>query len=300
MKITLEEMRAFIAVVDSGSVTAAAAQNGLTVSAISRALLRLEEKMNSTLLYRTTRRLKLSEEGALFLQKARDVVQLAQEAEDVLMNHKEIPSGTLRIDASTPVQLHVIAPLVTQFHERYPQIRLELTNYEGITNLLEKQTDMAFRFGPLADSSLHATLMGYTRQRILASPRYLQQHGEPKTPEELAQHTLLGFITPESLNTWPLYNGNKKGLKITPSLAAGSGEIICNLARSGAGIACISDFVTHEMRENGEFRQVLTSYTYENKLPINAVYYRSQALSPRLRCFIDFVLQHSQCFKRPG
>lgn len=141
MKITLEEMRAFIAVVDSGSVTAAAAQNGLTVSAISRALLRLEEKMNSTLLYRTTRRLKLSEEGALFLQKARDVVQLAQEAEDVLMNHKEIPSGTLSIDASTPVQLHVIAPLVTQFHERYPQIRLELTNFEGITNLLEKQTD---------------------------------------------------------------------------------------------------------------------------------------------------------------
>ncbi|MEQ5117804.1 LysR substrate-binding domain-containing protein [Morganella morganii] len=300
MKITLEEMRAFIAVVDSGSVTAAAAQNGLTVSAISRALLRLEEKMNSTLLYRTTRRLKLSEEGALFLQKARDVVQLAQEAEDVLMNHKEIPSGTLRIDASTPVQLHVIAPLVTQFHERYPQIRLELTNYEGITNLLEKQTDIAFRFGPLPDSSLHATLMGYTRQRILASPRYLQQHGEPKTPEDLAQHTLLGFIAPESLNTWPLYNGNKKGLKITPSLAASSGEIICNLARSGAGIACISDFVTHEMRENGEFRQVLTSYTYENKLPINAVYYRSQALSPRLRCFIDFVLQHSQCFKRTG
>ena len=104
----------------------------------------------------------------------------------------------------------MIAPLVTQFHERYPQIRLELTNYEGITNLLEKQTDIAFRFGPLADSSLHATLMGYTRQRILASPRYLQQHGEPKTPEDLAQHTLLGFIAPESLNTWPLYDGNKR------------------------------------------------------------------------------------------
>ena len=72
-----------------------------------------------------------------------------------------------------------------------------------------------------------------------------------------------------------------KGTENYPSLAASSGEIICNLARSGAGIACISDFVTHEMRENGEFRQVLTSYTYENKLPINAVYYRSQALSPR-------------------
>ncbi|MBA5839165.1 LysR family transcriptional regulator, partial [Morganella morganii] len=88
MKITLEEGRAFIAVVDNGSDTTAAAQNGLTVSAISRALLRLEEKMIGTQLYRTTRRLKLIEEGALFLQKARNVVQLAKEAEDMLMNHK--------------------------------------------------------------------------------------------------------------------------------------------------------------------------------------------------------------------
>lgn len=298
MNITLEEMRVFIAVVDSGSITAAAAQSGLTVSATSRALLRLEEKMNSTLVLRTTRRLKLSEEGAVFLHKARDVVQLAQEAEDVLMNHQLIPSGILRVDASTPFLLHVITPLVAQFNELYPQIRLELTNYEGVINLLEKQTDIAFRIGALADSSLHATLLGHSRLRILASPRYLQQYGEPKTPQELTQHCLLGFTSPESLNEWPLFHGDKKGLKITPSISASSGEILCNLTRQGAGIVCMSDFMTHEMRESGEFRQILTSFTYENKQPINAVYYRSQTLSPRLRCFIDFIVQHSQSLKR--
>lgn len=298
MNITLEEMRVFIAVVDSGSITAAAAQSGLTVSATSRALLRLEEKMNSTLVLRTTRRLKLSEEGAIFLHKARDVVQLAQEAEDVLMNHQQIPSGILRVDASTPFLIHVITPLVAQFNEIYPQIRLELTNYEGVINLLEKQTDIAFRIGALADSSLHATLLGHSRLRILASPRYLQQYGEPKTPQELTQHRLLGFTSPESLNEWPLFHDDKKGLKITPSIAASSGEILCNLTREGAGIVCMSDFMTHEMRESGEFRQILTSFTYENKQPINAVYYRSQTLSPRLRCFIDFIVQHSQSLKR--
>ena len=298
MNITLEEMRVFIAVVDSGSITAAAAQSGLTVSATSRALLRLEEKMNSTLVLRTTRRLKLSEEGAVFLHKARDVVQLAQEAEDVLMNHQQIPSGILRVDASTPFLIHVITPLVAQFNELYPQIRLELTNYEGVINLLEKQTDIAFRIGPLADSSLHATLLGHSRLRILASPRYLQQYGEPKTPQELIQHRLLGFTSPESLNEWPLFHDDKKGLKITPSISASSGEILCNLTRQGAGIVCMSDFMTHEMRESGEFRQILTSFTYENKQPIHAVYYRSQTLSPRLRCFIDFIMQHSQSLKR--
>lgn len=298
MNITLEEMRVFIAVVDSGSITAAAAQSGLTVSATSRALLRLEEKMNSTLVLRTTRRLKLSEEGAVFLHKAREVVQLAQEAEDVLMNHQLIPSGILRVDASTPFLLHVITPLVAQFNELYPQIRLELTNYEGVINLLEKQTDIAFRIGPLADSSLHATLLGHSRLRILASPRYLQQYGEPKTPQELTQHRLLGFTSPESLNEWPLFHDDKKGLKITPSISASSGEILCNLTRQGAGIVCMSDFMTHEVRESGEFRQILTAFTYESKQPINAVYYRSQTLSPRLRCFIDFIVQHSQSLKR--
>ncbi|CDG17611.1 LysR family transcriptional regulator [Xenorhabdus doucetiae] len=299
MKITLEEIQVFIAVVDCGSITAAAEQLDLTISATSRALSRLEEKMASTLLYRTTRRMKLSEEGAAFLQKAREIVKLTQEAEDLLLTRQTIPSGTLRVDASTPFLLHVINPLIGQFHEIYPQISLELTNYEGVTNLLEKRTDIAFRIGPLADSSLHATLLGYSQLRILASPIYLQRFGEPKTVDELQQHCLLGFTSPESLNEWPLYQGEKKGVKITPTIAASSGEILCNLVRKGIGIACLSDFMTYEMRESGEFRQILAGVTDDHKQPINAVYYRNQALSPRLRCFIDFIKQHSRRIIRP-
>ncbi|MDX7998498.1 LysR family transcriptional regulator [Xenorhabdus sp. Reich] len=299
MKITLEEMQVFIAVVDSGSITAAAEKLNLTISATSRALSRLEEKMVSTLLYRTTRRMKLSEEGAAFLQKTREIIKLTQEAEDLLLTRQTIPSGKLRVDASTPFLLHVINPLIGQFHEIYPQISLELTNYEGVTDLLEKQTDIAFRVGPLADSSLHATLLGYSQLRILASPIYLQRFGEPKTVDELQQHCLLGFDSPESLNEWPLYQGDKKGIKITPTIAASSGEILCNLVRQGVGIACISDFMTYEMRESGEFRQILTRATYDHKQVINAVYYRNQALSPRLRCFIDFIKQHSTRIIRP-
>ncbi|MDC9592095.1 LysR substrate-binding domain-containing protein [Xenorhabdus sp. IM139775] len=209
-------------------------------------------------------------------------------------------NGTLRVDAATPFRLHVINPLIGQFHEIYPQISLELTNYEGVTNLLEKQTDIAFRIGSLADSSLHATLLGYSQLRILASPIYLQHFGEPKNVDELQQHCLLGFTSPESLNEWPLYQGEKKRVKITPTIAANSGEILCNLVRKGVGIACLSDFMTYEMRKSGEFRQILTGVTDDHKQPINAVYYRNQALSPRLRCFIDFIRQHSQRIIRPS
>lgn len=294
MKITFEELQAFISVIDSGSITAAAEQQGMTISTVSRALLRLEEKMETTLIYRTTRKIKLSEEGAAFLQKAREIINLAQEAEEMLSARQSIPSGKLRIDASTPFVTHVIAPLIPIFHERYPQVELEINNYEGVTNLLEKKIDVAFRIGTLKDSSLNATLLGYSQQRLVASPSYLEKHGIPQNVEQLKQHCLLGFTHPDSLNTWPIKNSANELLKITPDIAAASGEILFHLAVQGSGILCSADFVTMDAFAQGQLVQVLGNETIVMKQAINAVYYRNQAVSPRLRCFIDFVKKYSK------
>jgi DNA-binding transcriptional LysR family regulator len=293
MKITLEELQTFISVVDYGSITAAADQQCMTISTVSRALLRLEEKVKTTLLYRTTRAIKLSDEGAAFLQKAREIVRLAQEAEDLLSARQSIPSGKLRIDASTPFLTHVIAPLIPLFYERYPQVELEINNYEGVTNLLEKKTDVAFRIGTLKDSSLSATLLGYTQKRLVASPAYLEKYGIPETIEDLHKHCLLGFTTPESLNYWPLENADGSLLKITPHIACASGEVLHHLALQGTGILSSSDFVSLDAFANGGLVKVLEQKTITMKQPINAVYYRNQAVSPRLRCFIDFIKKHS-------
>lgn len=293
MKITFEELQAFISVIDSGSITAAAEQQGMTISTVSRALLRLEEKMETTLIYRTTRKIKLSEEGAAFLQKAREIINLAQEAEEMLSSRQSIPSGKLRIDASTPFITHVIAPLIPLFHERYPQVELEINNYEGVTNLLEKRIDVAFRIGTLKDSSLNATLLGYSQQRLVASPAYLEKYGTPDDIEQLKQHCLLGFTNPDSLNTWPVKSCNGELLKIVPDIAAASGEILFHLAVQGSGILCSADFVTMDAFAQGQLIQVLKNETIIMKQPINAVYYRNQAVSPRLRCFIDFVKKYS-------
>ncbi len=293
MKITFEELQVFISVIDCGSITAAAEQLNLTISTVSRALLRLEEKMQTTLVYRTTRKIKLSDEGAAFLQKSREIIQLAQEAEEMLSTRQSIPSGKLRIDASTPFLTRVIAPLIPLFSEQYPQVELEITNFEGFTNLLEKKTDVAFRIGELKDSSLNATLIGYSQRRLLASPTYLKKYGVPTRIEDLANHRLLGFTAPESLNIWPLNMDDGTPLKITPDISASSGEVLLHLAIHGSGILLSSDFVSYEALANGELVQILTAQTNKLRQPIHAVYYRNQAVSPRLRCFIDFVKKHS-------
>lgn len=193
MKTTLDEMQAFIAVIDSGSITAAAEELGQTTSGVSRALGRLEEKLGTTLLTRTTRRLQLTEEGDAFLAQARAIVASVEAAEEQMTARRQRPAGRLRVDAATPFVLHVIAPLVAGFRTRYPDVQLELNSSERYIDLLERRTDVAIRIGPLADSTLHARPLAHSRLRVLASPAYLAEHGTPKTVEDLDGHALLGF-----------------------------------------------------------------------------------------------------------
>ncbi|MFP4595828.1 LysR family transcriptional regulator, partial [Ralstonia sp.] len=147
MKTTLEELLAFRTVVDTGSVTAAAEQLGQTVSGVSRALRRLEEKLETTLLSRTTRRLALTDEGAVFLAQARSILSAVDEAEEQIALRRQQPAGRLRVNAAMPFMLHVIAPLVPDFRTQYPQIELELNTNDLIIDLLEEDTDVAIRIG---------------------------------------------------------------------------------------------------------------------------------------------------------
>ena len=256
MKTTLEELHAFVAVVDTGSITAASGLLGLTISAVSRTLGRLEEKLQTTLLRRTTRRLELTEEGAAFLHRARAILASVDEAEEQMAARRMRPAGRLRIDAATPFMLHVLVPLLDGFRTRYPEVELELNSNEGIIDLIEKRTDVAFRIGVLKDSTLHARPVGTSRLRLLASPGYLKRHGTPATPGQLAQHALLGFTQPETLNDWPLRDTSGNVLRIQPTIASSSGETLRHLALAGLGIVCLADFMTREDRSSGQLVQL--------------------------------------------
>ncbi|MDN0085600.1 LysR family transcriptional regulator [Crenobacter sp. SG2305] len=290
MKVTLDELQAFATVVDTGSITAAAQQLDLTVSATSRSLARLEEKLKTTLLRRTTRRLELTEEGRAFLQNARAIIDSVESAEEQMLARREMPSGRLRVDAATPFMLHVVVPLVRGYRERFPQVELELNSNEGIIDLLERRTDVAIRIGHLKDSTLHSRPIGHSRVRILASPAYLDAHGLPRTVEELSKHALLGFNQPESLNVWPILGADGEPYRIEPAVWTSSGETLRQLALDGAGIVCLSDFMTAQDRESGCLVQVLARHTQDVRQPIQAVYYRNTAVSSRIASFVDYLV----------
>ncbi len=291
MKTTLDEMQAFIAVIDSGSITAAAEQLGQTTSGVSRALARLEEKLGTTLLTRTTRRLQLTEEGQAFLDQARAIVASVEAAEEQIAARRERPVGRLRVDAAMPFMLHVIAPLVAAYRARYPEVTLELNSSERYIDLLERRTDVAIRIGPLADSTLHARPLAHSRLRVLASPAYLQREGTPTRVAQLQQHTLLGFNEPDSLNHWPLPGQSSERLYVRPAVAVSSGETLRHLALEGAGVVCLSDFMTHRDRAAGRLVEVLPGQALPVRQPIHAVYYRNTAVSARITSFLDHLAE---------
>ncbi|TFV93961.1 LysR family transcriptional regulator [Oxalobacteraceae bacterium OM1] len=291
MKTTLDEMQAFVAVVDTGSITGASEVLGLTISATSRTLGRLEEKLQTTLLRRTTRRLELTEEGVAFLQHARAILTSVDAAEEQMAARRMRPAGRLRVDAATPFMLHVLVPLLGGFRARYPEVELELNSNEGIVDLIEKRTDVAFRIGVLKDSTLHARPVGTSRVRVLASPAYLKRHGMPANPAQLTQHVLLGFTQPETLNDWPLRDEEGNSVRIRPTIASSSGETLRQMALAGLGIVCLSDFMTRKDRNSAKLVQLFPKRTVEVRQSINAVYYRNTALAARITCFVDHVVQ---------
>ncbi|SAK61208.1 LysR family transcriptional regulator [Caballeronia fortuita] len=291
MKVTLDELQTFATVVDTGSITAAAEQLDQTVSGASRTLGRLEEKLQTTLLRRTTRRLELTEEGKSFLQHAREIIDAVESAEEQIAARRERPSGLLRVDAATPFMLHVIVPLVAGYRERYPHVELELNSNEGVIDLLERRTDVAIRIGRLKDSTLHSRPIGSSRIRVLATPRYLETHGHPKRVDDLVNHSLLGFTQPESLNVWPLSGRDDELYRITPTIASSSGETLRHLALESAGIVCLSDFMTLRDRRDGKLVQILARQTQEVRQPISAVYYRNTAISARIASFVDYLAE---------
>lgn len=291
MKARSDELQVFVSVIESGSISAAAEQMGQTPSAISRTLSRLETKLDTTLINRTTRRMDLTEEGKFFLEHARLILGQMQALEERLALRHQAPSGRLRINVPLPFMLHCIVPHVAEFRRLYPDIQLELNTNDLIIDLLEQSTDVAIRIGALADSTLHARSLGSSPLNILASPDYLSRHGTPKTVDALAGHSLLGFTHTETLNHWPLRHADGDRWLIQPTVSASSGETLRQLALAAEGIVCLSHFMTHEDIRKGDLRILLPKANSGYRQPIHAVYYRNSQLALRIQCFLDFIQQ---------
>lgn len=288
MKVSLDELGVFLAVVDTGSLTAAAERLGQPVSTTSRLLARLEDKLQVTLLRRTTRRLDLTDEGCGFVEDARGILASVHAAEERLMRRRGRLSGPLHVDASTPFMLHVLVPLMRGYRELHPEVELNLSTEEGYIDLLERRVDVAFRVGELKDSTLHRRLLGYTTVRLYASPDYLRRRGVPRHAKELVDHELLGFTKPDTLNIWPF---REDAAKIDPTVSSSSGETLRQLALQGMGIVHLSEFMTTADVANGLLVEVLQEAAVPIRKPVNAVYYKHSAVSARIASMVEHVAE---------
>ncbi|MDI7415808.1 DNA-binding transcriptional regulator YafC [Cronobacter turicensis] len=289
MKASSDELIIFVAVVESGSFSRAAEQLNLANSAVSRAVKKLEMKLGVSLLNRTTRQLSLTEEGERYFRRVQQVLQEMASAETELMESRQTPRGLLRIDAATPVILHLLLPMIKPFRERYPEVTLSLVSSETFINLIERKVDVAIRAGTLTDSSLRARPLFISYRKIVASPDYLARHGVPEIICDLKEHICLGFTEPVSLNTWPVACEDGQLLEITPGMTSNSGETLKQLCLTGNGIACLSDYMIDKEIKRGDVVELLAEYRLPVEMPFSAVYYSDRAVSTRIRTFIDFL-----------
>jgi len=289
MKATSEELAIFVAVVESGSFSRAAEQMEMANSAVSRSVKKLENKLGVELLTRTTRQVNLTQEGEWYFRRMQKLLQEMASAESDLIESRKIPSGLLRIDAATPVLLHLLMPMIKPFRQRYPEITLSLVSSETFINLIERKVDVAIRAGNLSDSTLRARPLFTSYRKIVASPAYLAEYGIPLSVSDLQAHHCLGFVEPLRLNRWPVAQADGQLLDIKTGTTSNSGETIKHLCVSGNGIACLSDYLINNEIENGSLIELLADKLMPVEMPFNAVYYSDGVVNLRIRAFIDFL-----------
>lgn len=289
MKASSDELKVFIAVVESGSFSRAAEQLQMANSAVSRTVKKLENKLGVALLTRTTRQLALTHEGEHYFRRVQKLMQEMSTAESELIERQLAPQGVLRIDAATPVILHLLLPMIKPFRERYPDVTLSLISSESFINLIERKVDVAIRAGNLTDSTLRARLLFISYRKLVATPAYLAKYGIPSSAADLAQHECLGFVETPRLNRWPVTDEGGDLYDITPGISSNSGETLKQLVLGDQGIACLSDFMVDKEIADGTFVELLAEQRVPVEMPFNAVYYSDLGVSQRVRAFIDFL-----------
>jgi DNA-binding transcriptional LysR family regulator len=289
--LNVDALIAFVAVIDTGSFSAAAERLGQTPSGVSRTISRLEGQLGMALITRTTRRLDLTAEGEWLLARSRKMLADLQETEEQLAARLAQPSGLVRLNAASPALDHLVAPLMADFMAAYPLVKLELVSGETIVDLIEERADLAIRIGTLSDSTLNARRLGTNYLKLLASPAYLARHGVPHRVEDLAAHRLLGFTAPAALNIWPLPHEGCEGYPVQPAVAASSGETLRHLALNGAGIVCLADFLTRADVTAGRLVPVLQDVSLPWMQAVWAVFYKQGELPPRVGALVNFLAQ---------
>lgn len=284
-------MQAFVAVVEAGGFSAAAARLPISRAGVSKHVSELETHLGVRLLNRTTRRLSLTEAGRAYYERCVQILDDVADSECVATGLSSEPYGVLRLNAPMSFGIKQLAPRLHRFYQRYPRVEVALNLSDRFVDVVEEGYDLVIRIARLKDSSLIARQIAPCRHVLCASPSYLQQHGSPQNPAELSAHRCLHYSHLESGREWHLEGPDgEQRIPVPSALTANNGDVICRAACDGMGIALLPDFIVAEAIQADHLRIVLPDYC-PPLLHIYALYPSRKYMSVKVRHFIDFLLE---------
>jgi LysR family transcriptional regulator for bpeEF and oprC len=291
----------FVSVVEAKSFAGAAARLGMTPSGVSRAVSRLEERLGARLLFRSTRALRLTDDGAAFHARCKDILADLNEAVEALNRANRKPTGKLRIGMSPAVGRPVLIPRLAEFEQRYPDIRLELVMCDYPYDLNEEGIDCAIRVGQLEDSNLVARRIGTLRNVVCASPGYLARHGAPRSIADLKRHRCINYVFPNGQpRRWQFETPDGPlEVDIDAHMLINDAESVIQAVAAGLGITQTAHILASCLLSQGQLELVMTD-TIPTGKPVWIVYPQKRHLSARVQAFIEWVRELFERTNEPG
>ncbi|MCW3479107.1 LysR family transcriptional regulator [Neisseriaceae bacterium JH1-16] len=287
----LTSMAVFVRVVEKGSFAAVADEFALSTTMVANHVRALEAQLGTRLLERTTRRHSLTEIGAVYVERCRDVLSSVQAADRVAEALRALPQGTLRVTAPVSYGAHRLVPLIGQYMVQFPEVRVELNLNDRVVDLLEEGIDVAIRSGPLQAPNLIARPLRPARMLTVASPAYLQRHGTPQQPADLVEHNCLGFMPWGRDHEWQFTRGEQtERVPVRGSFVSNNGQALLTAALSGIGVVVQADVLLEQAVASGQLVQLLPDW----ELPTRQIHIvRTRDLRPtaKLRSFVDFIVE---------
>lgn len=295
------ELEVFVRVIETGGFSAAARSLELSPSAVSKLVSRLEQRLGTRLLQRSTRQLQLTPEGCAFYERGLRVLADLDEAERCASAHAE-PRGRLRVNANVPFGHHFLLPLLPGFLAAHPQVGVDVVLTDEVIDLLEQRTDVAVRAGPLKSSSLVARRLGATRMMIVAAPAYVARYGMPQSADALQAHNRLDIAHPRAQSGWPLVvDGERQVVQTGGSARASDGEALRRLVLGGVGLARLAAFQVQADVAAGRLLPVLEPANPGDLEEVHAVFQGQGGYLPlRVRALLDYLMAHVDLAKPLG
>ncbi|MDM9620101.1 LysR family transcriptional regulator [Rhizobium sp. S96] len=288
----LNGLAAFVRTADLGSFVAAGRVLGLSASAVGKAVTTLERQLGVRLFQRSTRSIRLTEEGRLFHERCRRVLDDLEDAQASLAEAVATPRGRLRLSVRL-VSYHLLLPVLPAFIRLYPEVELDLDFNDRIVDLIEEGVDVAIRSGNLPDSRLMSRALRPFQMLLCASPAYLAEHGVPETPQDLCGHLGIRFRFPNSgkIQNWPLtLPAGAPELAVRTSMVCNNMEALRGATLSGLGIGCMPDFLARSPLAEGTLSTVLGDHI-DGPGQFHLLWPSNRHLSPKVRVLVDFLTE---------